>query len=224
MGVEADKRTSAGDRRRALVAAMARSCAERGYEETAVEDLLAATGLSRGDFELHFADKEQCAMAAVDAILSDGMSAVSIAYSADTSERDSALMALRLLLRLFAERPAFAGLAFIDSRQAMPSGGRERYEAGFAILTAMLDRLRADSDGGERLPPLTARAAIGGGEALVRRRLATGRGSELPATLPDLVYSATVPFLGQEEALRLVRDSRVLLRAEEEFVEEEGGG
>jgi len=199
---------------------MAQSCLRRGYEETTVEELLAATGLSREDFDCHFADKEQCAMAAVDAILSEGMAAVSSAYSADTSERDSALMTLRLLLRLFAERPAFARLAFIDSRQAMPSGGRERYEAGFAILTAMLDRLRADSPGGERLPPSAARAAIGGGEALVRQRLVTDRGHQLPKILPDLVYAATVAFLGQDEALRLARGSRVLLRAEEEFADE----
>lgn len=216
MGIGAGNVASTGDRRRALVEAMADSCMRRGYRLTRVEDLLAATGLSREDFDRHFTDKEQCAMAAVDAILADGMASVSAAYSADTPERESALAALHLLLRLFAEKPAFARLAFIDSRQAMPEGGRERYEAGFAILTAMLDRLRTDSARGEHLPRSTARAAIGGGEALVRRMLATGAGARLPEILPDLVYSATVPFLGQEEALRLSRHSRVLLRGESE--------
>lgn len=194
--------------------AMAESCMRRGYEETSIVDLLAQTGCSRAEFDRQFADKEHCAIAAVDAILSDGMATVSIAYSPDTSERESALRALYLLLCLFAEDPAFAGLAFIASRQAMPRRAEERYQSGFAILTAMLDRLRADSPEGEHLPRCTARAAIGGGEALVRSRLASGKGGELPEVLPDLIYSATVSFLGQEEALRLARKSRDLLRGD----------
>jgi hypothetical protein len=39
----------------------------------------------------------------------------------------------------------------------------------------------------------------------VRREIAAGRAERLPSMLPDLVYAGTVPFLGQEEALRLAR-------------------
>lgn len=195
------------DPRAALIDEMARSCLERGYLETTIEGLLAGAGLARADFDRHFASKEDCALAAVETILSEGMAAVATAYSADRSERESALRALQALLELFASSPERASLAFTDSRQTMPAAGRERYRSGFAILTAMLDRLRADARKSPA-PPQAARAAIGGGEALVRREIAAGRGSELPRILPDCVYSATVPFLGQAEALRLARQGR----------------
>lgn len=187
--------------REALIAAMARCCAEHGYEETTVEQLVAAAGCSESGFYRHFADKEECALAAVETILSEGIARVAAGYSADTSEWESALNALAQLLELFSALPAFARLAFIDSRQAMPPAASDRYKEGFAILAAMLDRLRE----GEGVPAVAARAAAGGGEALVRRELVVGGGTELPAILPDLVYIATVPFLGQKEALRLSR-------------------
>jgi AcrR family transcriptional regulator len=198
------------DPRAALIDEMARSCLEHGYLETTIEGLLAGAGLTRADFDRHFASKEECALAAVETILSEGMATVSTAYSADRSERESALRSLRSLLELFASDPARASLAFTESRQMMPAAASERYRSGFAILTAMLDRLRADARK-SAAPPQAARAAIGGGEALVRREIAAGRGSELPRILPDLVYSATVPFLGQAEALRLARQARKLL-------------
>jgi AcrR family transcriptional regulator len=194
-----------------LVEAMAASCASRGYLETSVEELCAEAGVARAAFGRHFESKEECALAAVEAILAAGMAAVAGAYSPDSSEWESALQALRALLELFAARPALASLAFTDSRQAMPAKPLERYKSGFAILTAMLDRLREDSEGGGLAPSIGARAAIGGGEAVVRREIAAGRGDQLPRVLPDLVYGGTVPFLGQEEALRLARRGRELL-------------
>jgi hypothetical protein len=49
---------------------------------------------------------------------------------------------------------------------------------------------------------VTARAALGGAEALARRELAIGGARNLPKLLPDFVYGVLVPFVGQQEALR----------------------
>jgi AcrR family transcriptional regulator len=208
MSAAREERATGG--REALIDAMARKLAERGYPETRVEEVAAEAGLEQADFERFFADKEECALAAVELILVAGMEAVAKSYSADTSEWESALTALRDLLQIFSERPAYAGLAFIGSRQGMTAGAEERYRSGFAILTAMLDRLREDRGHEVQAPPTAARAAIGGGEALVRRELVRGQAAQLPRILPDLIYSATVPFLGQREALRLARRARRL--------------
>lgn len=206
---------SGDDRRRAFLDAMARSCYERGYTDTTVEDLLAETGLSRTDFERHFPDKEACAVAAVELVLTAGIGIVSSAFSGDRAEGESTLRALLGLLQLFAERPEMGSLAMTDSRQRMPLPAYERYAGGFAILHAMLDRLRADAAGHEP-PPAAARAALGGSEALIRRELACGRAAHLPRLAPALIYSALVPFLGQEEALRIARQGRKLLETADE--------
>lgn len=198
------------DPRALLVGAMAESCMERGYLETTIEDLLAATGLTRADFDRHFADKEACGGAAVDEALAAGIAMVSEAFTGDVSEAEITLQALVGLLGLFARRPAIGSLAMVDSRQLMPDVLHQRYVNGFAILRAMLDRLRSESELAGKAPPCAARGALGGGEAIVRREITRGRAAELPNVLPDLIYSAMVPFLGQREALRLSRQARRL--------------
>lgn len=208
---------AAGERalRQALIEAMAQSCMERGYLDTTIEDLLAATGIARGDFDRHFADKEACGVAAVDDALAAGIGAVSEAFTGDVSEAEIAMQALVGLLGLFARRPGLGNLAMVGSRQMMPDAAHQRYVNGFVILRAMLDRLRSDSALAGNAPPCAARGALGGGEAAVRRAIVGRRASELPKLLPSLIYSAIVPFLGQREGLRLSRQARRLVVAPE---------
>lgn len=199
------------DEYQALIEAMAQSCMERGYTDTTIQHLLAETGLDRSEFDRHFPDKEACAIAAVDSILGEGLATVAGAFSGDISEGEIALEALLSLMELFAERPAMGSLAMTDSRQRLPRAGYERYEGGFAILIAMLDRLRSDCNTGFEPPPCAALAAVGGPAAVIRRELAHGNAADLPKLLPDLIYSAIVPFLGQPEALRLARHAQALI-------------
>jgi AcrR family transcriptional regulator len=188
--------------------AMARVCARRGYAEAGAAEVEQEAGLGAGAFAEHFAEKEEGAIAAVEAILGRALGTLPVAYSADSSERESVVEALRLILEVFAADPAMADLAMINSRQMMPRRAQELHRSGFVLLEAMLDRLRADQDEAIEVPGAASRAAIGGGEALVRRELIAGRGAQLAELLPELVYTATVPFLGQEEALRLARSGR----------------
>jgi AcrR family transcriptional regulator len=191
-----------------LLAAMAELCVEQGYLETTIEDVVALAGVPRAAFDRDFKDKEDCAAEAVGASLVKGLAAVGAGYSFDRSERESAVEALRALLEAFARDRTLAYLAMQGSRQMMPPSSLAHYQSGFAILTATLDRLRSEVAGGDVLPSSAARAAIGGAEAVVRREIAAGRVEDLLKLLPDIVYSATVPFLGQDEALRLARLSR----------------
>lgn len=195
-----------------LIEAMARSCARRGYAETTIEDVVEEARLERDDFDRHFASKEACAIEALETMLGKTMVVISAAYSADMSETESTLRGLRAILELFAARPAMANLAMIHSRQMMPPRAFAVYESGFAILTAMLSRLRANLAGECDMPTATARAAIGGAEALVRRELTAGRAGQLPQLLPDLVYSTAVALLGQDEAFTLAQRARELQR------------
>jgi AcrR family transcriptional regulator len=195
-----------------LIEAMARSCARHGYAETTIEDVVEDARLTRQDFDRHFASKEACAVEAVETILGKTMVVISAAYSADMSETESTLRGLRAILELFAARPALANLAMIHSRQMMPARGLAVYESGFAVLNSMLNRLRDNLAGESDVPRAATRAAIGGAEALVRRELGAGRAERLPQLLPNLVYSAAVALLGQDEALALAQRARELQR------------
>jgi AcrR family transcriptional regulator len=195
--------------RERILGAISELCAERGYAETTIDAVIARSGVSAEVFEELFPDKEQCAKAAVDAILAEVMVVVSANYSADRAQRDSYLLAIVAILELLAARPGFAYISFICARQMAPPSLGEGLETGARLLSAMLERLREEGEAAG--PAIAARGALGGAEAVVRREIVAGRIEQLPRLLPDFVYAATVPFLGQEEALRLARRGRELL-------------
>lgn len=193
-----------------ILKAAAELCAEEGYEAVDLEALARRTGLAADAVAEIFGGREEAAEAAVEAILVAVVELVGQLYSPDRSEPESYLRAIDGILKLMAENHAFAYVSFIAARQMMPPDVGQGLENGARLLSAMLERMWDQSRSGTQ-PARTARAALGGAEALVRREVARGRSAELPRLLPDLVYAATVPFLGQDEALRLVRASRRFL-------------
>jgi AcrR family transcriptional regulator len=209
MSPVAESLLSPSERDRAL-RAMATLCATRGYDETSVEEVVEAAEIDRGDFERIFDGKEDCAIEAVKAILGETMCVVGASYSPDHSEWDTALFGIKAILDLMAAHPSFAYVAYIGSRQMTPEGVREVRVSGVSLLCTMLDRLRTSAARDEQ-PGTAAAGAFGGAEAVVRREVARGRAERLPELLPDLIYSAVVPFLGQEDGLRLARRGRELL-------------
>lgn len=197
--------------RERLVAAMAELCAEQGYEETTVADVVQRAQVSEESFaEIFSGGKEEAMVAAINAVLSDTLSTVSGTYSQDRSEFESALSVIKGILELMAAKPSGAYISFVVARQMGPGAAHEVYEAGTKMLTVVLERLWEYSES-QVQPRNVARAALGGGEALVRREIVAGRAEQLPRLLPSFIYGATVPFLGQEEAMRMVEQSRQLL-------------
>lgn len=194
--------------RERLLRAFTELCAERGYEETAIESICERAEVDVAAFERDFGgSKERCAIAAEEAILSEVVAAVGRSYSADRSEWDNVIHGVKAILELMAANPSFAYLGYIAARQMAPAGVRRTYETGHQMLEAMLERGQTYSRGAVG-PGKTALGALGGAEAIIRREVAAGRAAELPRLLPDFVYSATVPYLGQEDALRLAREAR----------------
>jgi AcrR family transcriptional regulator len=195
-----------------ILQAAADLCAEQGYAETSVADVVERAGVPAKAFVDMFGnDVEECMLAAINAIVGEVMSSVAGSYSADRSELDSALLGIKALLELMAANPSFANLAYVVARQMASARVHETYEGGTGLLAAMLDRLREQSTGAQP-PSKSARAALGGAEAVVRAEIAASRTEQLPRLLPDLAYAAAVSFLGQEQALRFASHARELLR------------
>jgi len=202
------------DRDRVLLAT-AELCAERGYEALGVDEIAARAEVSGDRFRELFPDKETAALIVIDEILAAIVDTAAKLYSPDRSEAESYLEGIKALLEMMSAAPATAYTAYIGARQMMPPRLTDRRESGARMLAVMLERLRYYSTV-ETQPPIAARAAIGGAEAVVRREVALGRTAELPKLLPDFIYSATVPFLGQEEALRLARTTAAQLTEKHE--------
>jgi AcrR family transcriptional regulator len=196
--------------RERLIAAMAASCAAKGYAATEVDDVLAATGVDRPAFERNFTGKADCALAAVNQILAETAHAAGVAFSPELADWQKLIFAVRALLELFAAQPSYARLACIEARSAMPAEAYERYAAGIRVLVAMLDRTREYA--ALSAPASATRGAIGGAEILIRRELIEGRAEHLPKLLPDIIYGTVVPFLDQQEALRYRELAKELIK------------
>ena len=197
--------------RERILEAVAELVADRGYEATSVAAVLERSGVSEEDFDQIFADKEDAVLGAMNWLLGETMSVVSAAYSPDRSELESALAGVRAILELMAANTSYAYLGFISVRQMGTERMRAVHETGIQMLGMMLERLREYSEIATQ-PRETARGALGGAEAVVRRELVGGRAEQLPRLLPDLVYGATAPYLGTEGALVLAREARDSLR------------
>jgi AcrR family transcriptional regulator len=192
--------------RERLIAAMAVSCAERGYAATQIADVLAAARVDRESFDQSFAGKADCALAAVGQILAEITRVVASATTPEQADWEKLIGAVRALLELLAARPAAARLALGEARYENPPESFALYESGVRVLEAMLDRSRAYATASP--PPSATRGAIGGAEALIRRELLAGRPERLPDLLPDIVYGLLVPYLNQQEALRYAELAR----------------
>jgi AcrR family transcriptional regulator len=184
-----------------ILQAMAESCAEVGYAETTVERVLERAGADLESFESLFAGKEACALAALNKIVSETLARISMAGSAGEDAAGRARFEGKAILELMAARSPFAKLGLIDSRQCGTDRMHDSYESAARVLALMMERMVRAADA----PGATARAALGGAEAVIRRELAAGRAAGLPQLLPDFVYAVLVPFVGQGEALRQAR-------------------
>jgi AcrR family transcriptional regulator len=199
-----------------LLAAAAALCAERGYQEIDEATIADRAEVSIETFgELFPEGKEECLAAAENAILLEVVSAVSRTYSPDRSEWENVIFGVREILGLMAANPDFAYLGYVFSRQMAPGKVREINETGHRMLEAMLQRGWDYSQSRDQ-PSCAALGVLGGAQAIVRRELAAERAQRLPLLLPDCVYIATVPFLGQKEALRLAREAAESPRSGEE--------
>ncbi len=201
--------------RERILNAMAQSCAKKGYGATTIADVCEPAGVSRATFYELFKDKEDCFHAAMELALAEAMGRIVAVYSPDkpwaTMVRDAAATFLDLL----ATRPAFARMALVEA----PSSGErafELYASGKRVLQSLLERGRDDPVEEQAIPSSAGRAALSAAESLIVGQILAGNTARLGELLPDIVYIAMVPYLGQEEALRQSR------QAEREIVPADG--
>ena len=180
---------------------LAAVCAVKGYPATTVEDVTVHAGVSRRTFYDLFADKEDCFVAAYDAIIERLIDEVGAAYGAGERPWAQRLVeALRTVIELFAAEPVLARLVVVEVLAA----GRRALEHRDAALERFVAFFEP---GGAGLPvgmdgrELVAEAVIGGLYEVVYNQILDGQADRLPELLPDLVYCALVPYVGHAAAL-----------------------
>jgi AcrR family transcriptional regulator len=174
-----------------LLEAMASVVAEQGYGDTAVADVIARAGVSRKTFYEHFANKQDCFLAAYDAGVDTLLAAIDEAVTEAAPDWLGAARAgLGTYLSVMAENPDFARTYLIEVMAAGPAAV-ERRAAVHERFAAQLAREHAAAL--RDLPDLPApdpyvyRACVGAFNELVVAHVREHGPERLPELLPQLL-------------------------------------
>jgi len=165
------------NQRERLYGAVVAVVAEKGYEATTVADLVGLSGVSRSDFYEHFANKEACALGALETILRGVKEIVSASYDGEGS-------ALRAVIELIAEQPATARFCFVDVYTAGPAATEMIDRATEPFEGLFAQRLAAKSEAA--MPAEIVLAIVGGLRKVIHTRLYREEERELVALVDQL--------------------------------------
>jgi AcrR family transcriptional regulator len=189
--------------RERLLAAVAHEVADRGYRATTITEVVKSASVSTRDFYELFDGKEDCFLAAFDAVRDHVAELIATAASTEPAWPRQVIAALRAALGFFAAEPDLARLCLLESVSATPKIATRFREA---VLTGApaLARGRAELAAPDSLLPDAESSIIGGAVTLATRVIAAGDAEKLPELLPGLADFILSPYLGAERAAAII--------------------
>jgi len=189
----------AQNQRERILAAVADVTSAASYAEMTVEDIIVTAGVSRRTFYEHFENKDDAFLAAYDAAVAQLVERMSQAVEAEDDPVHRVSAGLGAFLDFVGSEPAFARMCIVEVLAAGPAAVQRR-NATMRAFTELIEQ-NVRQFWGERAPPaLTAETVVGGIHEVIYTRVLRGEIRELPELLPDLTYSALVPYGGPEDA------------------------
>jgi AcrR family transcriptional regulator len=174
---------------------------ERGYDAVSVEDIVERAGATRRDFSAIFASKEYCAVAVLDELANDSLQMVQAAYDREAQWPDSLRAAAHAMARWIVENPKGVRFGMVDMLWAGELAKATR-DSFFRHYSRMVDGGRAVAKDPESIPPFTAEGTIGSISEMLARRVQRGQADNPYDFIPELMYLAVLPYLGEEAARR----------------------
>jgi len=186
------RRFIVSNQRERLLDAIANVVAEKGYASTRVADITDYAGVSRKTFYELFTDKEDCFLAAYDAITALLMERMAgdLAGVADGSWEVRVRALLGGFLRFLASEPAFARMCIVE---VLGSGaaGLARRDAAIEAFFPVVDQLPRSQPGAEKwLSPVTPVFVTGGILEVVYAAIRRGETASLPDREDELTRLA----------------------------------
>jgi AcrR family transcriptional regulator len=164
--------------RERLFGAMVALSSEKGYEATKIADLVKVAGVSRAAFYEHFKDKQECMLAAVDALVEPTIKVMEEAEDAPTGEA-RVRQAVEAFMGLVAAQPAASKMCFMEVYAAGPEGEATVERMIDLFMRFGLSQLN-EIPGRKGLPPQMIRAMLGGLQKVIHKRLYSDEAKELP--------------------------------------------
>jgi AcrR family transcriptional regulator len=171
----------------------------RGFEQTSVEMVCERAGVDRREYENRFAGKDDCAAKIFDESSEEHWCQVRAAYESDGAWRDNLRAAAYASARWFDRHPREIRFGTVEMTRA-GNVHQAKVERSVGNAIAMIDAGRQELDDPESISRSTAEWVAGSIMEMILKRL--GRKGPLATELvPQLMYTAVRPYLGEELAL-----------------------
>jgi len=194
------------NQRERLIAGIAEAISEHGYSGTTIAHITRAAAVSRRTFYEHFESKDECFVAAYDAVMGELRERVSEAFEESEDWPQSIKAGIDAMLEFLAANPSLARLCMVEALVAGPAVV-ERYDAAIQSFVPYFQKGREGRSPEvlSRLSATTEEALVGGMVSLISRRVIAGKAEQLEELLPDLVEFTLTPYLGSEEASKIAK-------------------
>jgi AcrR family transcriptional regulator len=198
----------AHNQRERLIAGIAEAISENGYSGTTIAHITRAAAVSRRTFYEHFPSKDDCFVAAYEAVMSELQERVSEAFESEDDWPRAIRAGIAAMLEFLASEPNLARLCMVEALVAGPVVV-ERYDAAIQSFVPYFKQGREGRSPEvlSRLSPTTEEALVGGMVSLISRRIIAGKTAKLTDLLPDLVEFTLTPYLGSAEASKVAKRS-----------------
>jgi AcrR family transcriptional regulator len=204
--------------REQLMDAMLDLTFEHGYEAVSVDMVAERAGGSRKDFSAIFSSKEACAIAVLEELTADNVRTVQGAYDRQDQWPDSLRAAAYAQADWILENPKCVRFGMVEMLWAGELTKAIR-DNTFRHYSAMVDGGRAVADDPDSIPAFTADGAVGSITEMFAKRLQRGSVDDPYKFIPELMYLAVLPYLGEEAARR-----ELTMPAPEQVAESGKGG
>ncbi len=174
----------ARNQRMRLFGAVVAVVAEKGYAATRVADLLEISGVSRSAFYEHFKDKQECMLAAIEALLNPAIEAVQETGNVPSGEEQSR-EALTAFLQLVTDQSAAARACLVELYAVGP-GAVAVIDNGTDAFQALLSRILDTMSERQGMPPGIVRGILAGFRKIIHTRLYRGEEDTLVELAPHL--------------------------------------
>lgn len=182
-------------------AAMIELTSERGFDAASVEAIAARAGGSVEEFEALFPTKLECATAAMRELAASNLRAVRGAFDRQERWPDSLRAAAYAHGEWILAHPLEARFVTLETLWASELTSALRDDL-FAEYIAMVDAGRAVAPDPDAVPAYTAEGVVGAIADVMARGLGREVDREALAVIPEMMYLAVRPYLGEEAARR----------------------
>jgi AcrR family transcriptional regulator len=172
---------------------------ERGYEQATSEEFCRRAGMSGEEFAQQFGEKVQATLRVTEAYVEDFKDEVARAFARESCWPASLRAAAYEAVRWFQRHPEASSFGMVG---ILGAGGLTvvRREEAFKWCAQLIDAGREVAPDPGAVPDGAALMAVGAVAEVVRRQQEGSFEGDFASAVPQLMYGAVRPYLGEEAA------------------------